>query len=280
VRARAALYAAAAIAVLSVMDAVIKGLAARFPTFEVTFFRYLVGSLVVIAVAAARRPGWPSREAVRANLYRAVLVVVTATSFFYGLGALPLAEALALSFLSPVFIAVFAVLALRERIDARIAAALGFGFCGMAVIVAGQPHGSFDGSLWGAAAILLSTVTYALSIVLLRARAQRDHAIAIVAIQNIAPAAMLAAPAAAVWVAPGASDWPALVAVGVLGVAGHLLMVAAYARAEAARLAPIEYTALVWAALLGYAFYAETPAPATFAGAGLIIAGALAVARR
>jgi S-adenosylmethionine uptake transporter len=57
-------------------------------------------------------------------------------------------------------------------------------------------------------------------------------------------------------------------------------MVAAYARAEAARLAPIEYTALVWAALLGYAFYAETPAPATFAGAGLIIAGALAVARR
>lgn len=279
-RARAALYAAAAIAVLSVMDAVIKGVAQRFPTFEVTFFRYLVGSLAIVAVAAARRPGWPSREALRANLYRAVLVVVTATSFFYALGALPLAEVLALSFLAPVFIAVFAVLALRERIDARVAAALAFGFAGMAVIVAGQPQGAFDGSLWGVAAVLLSTVTYALSMVLLRARAQRDDAVTIVAIQNLAPALMLAGPAAVVWVAPTASDWPALVAIGALGVAGHLLMVAAYARAEAARLAPIEYTALVWAALLGYAFYAETPTPATFAGAGLIIAGAFAVTRR
>jgi len=263
-----------------VMDAVIKAVAARFPTFEVTFLRYLFGSLVILVIAAVLRPGWPSWETVRANLYRAVLIVITATSFFYALGVLPLAQTLALSFLSPLFVALFAVLFLRERIDARILAALAFGFCGMVVIVAGQPPGSFDGSLWGVAAVLLSTVTYALSMVLLRARAQRDGAITIVAIQNLAPALVLAGPAAAMWVPPAAGDWPLLAAIGVLGVTGHLLMAHAYARAEAARLAPLEYTALIWAAILGYAFFAETPTVATLAGAGLIMIGALVVTRR
>jgi len=280
VRGRAAFEAAAAIAVLSVMDAVIKGVAARFPTFEVTFLRYLFGTFVIVLVAAVRRPGWPSWETVRANLYRAVLVVVTATSFFYALGVLPLAETLALSFLSPLFVALFAVVLLREKVDARILAALAFGFCGMVVIVAGQPAGSFDGSLWGVAAVLLSTVTYALSMVLLRARAQRDAGITIVAIQNVAPALMLAGPAAVVWVPPGIGDWPLLAVIGVLGVAGHLLMAHAYARAEAARLAPLEYTALIWAALLGYAFFGETPTLATVAGAALIMVGAIVVSRR
>ena len=279
-RALAAVQATGAIGVLSVMDAIIKGVVARYPVFEVTFFRYLFGSLVILAIATWLRPGRPSRETLRANLYRAVLVVITATSFFYGLGVLPLAEALALSFLSPVFMAVFAMLFLRERIDGRVLAALGFGFCGMVVIVAGQPAGSFDGSLWGVAAVLLSAVTYALSMVLLRARAQRDPAITIVAIQNVAPATILAGPAAAVFVPPIASDLAALALIGVLGVTGHLLMVRAYARAEAARLAPLEYTALIWAAGLGYVFFGETPGPATLAGAALIVAGALAATRR
>ena len=130
------------------------------------------------------------------------------------------------------------------------------------------------------AAVLLSTVTYALSMVLLRARAQRDAAITIVAIQNVAPALMLAGPAAVVWVPPGLGDWPLLAVIGVLGVAGHLLMAHAYARAEAARLAPLEYTALIWAALLGYAFFGEMPTIATLAGAALIMAGAIVVSRR
>ena len=102
-----ALRAAAGIAVLSIMDAVIKGMSAYYPTFQVAFLRFACGSLVVAGVVAVMRPGWPSRETVTANSLRSVIAVVTAVSFFYALGQLPLAETLVLSFLSPMFIALF-----------------------------------------------------------------------------------------------------------------------------------------------------------------------------
>src|SRR4051794_14142256 len=96
---------AAAIAVLSFMDAVIKGLSASYPTFQVAFLRFLCGSLIATAIACVSPPGWPSRETAAANGLRAVIALVTALTFFYALGQLPLAETLVLSFLAPMFIA-------------------------------------------------------------------------------------------------------------------------------------------------------------------------------
>jgi S-adenosylmethionine uptake transporter len=272
----------AGIAVLSIMDAVIKGLAARYPVLEITFARFACGSLVILLVVALARPGWPSRESLRANGLRAVLVVVTATSFFYALGTLPLAEALALSFLAPVFVALFAATLLKERIDRRVVGALASGFAGMAVIVGGKigAGGGFEGSLLGAGAALLAAVTYALSMVLLRARARHDPVVTIVAIQNLGPALLLAGPAAWVWIPPSWSDGALLGLVGVLGVTGHLLLSRAYAKAEAARLAPLEYTALVWAVVLGLVGFGEVPTVWTLGGAGMIVAGALIASRR
>jgi S-adenosylmethionine uptake transporter len=279
---RAPLEAVAGIAVLSLMDAVIKGLAARYPVLEITFARFACGSLVILLVAAIVRPGWPSAESLRANGLRAVLVVITATAFFYALGALPLAEALALSFLAPVFVALFAAALLKERIDRRVVGALASGFAGMAVIVGGKigAGGGFEGSLLGAGAALLAAVTYALSMVLLRARARHDPVVTIVAIQNLGPALLLAGPAAWVWAPPSWPDGALLGLVGVLGVTGHLLLSRAYAKAEAARLAPLEYTALVWAVGLGLVGFGEVPTLWTLGGAGMLVAGALIASRR
>ncbi|MFL5203250.1 MAG: EamA family transporter, partial [Microvirga sp.] len=123
-----ALRAAAGIAVLSIMDAVIKGMSVYYPTFQVAFLRFACGSLVVAGVVAVLKPGWPSRETVAANAIRSVIAVVTALSFFYALGQLPLAETLVLSFLSPMFIALFGMLMLKEKVDARIVGAIGIGF--------------------------------------------------------------------------------------------------------------------------------------------------------
>ncbi|MGY2053027.1 DMT family transporter [Methylobacterium sp. JK268] len=278
----AMLLAVAGIGLLSLMDATIKGLAARYSVPEIAFLRYAVGSAAMLAVLAWRRPGWPSAATWRANGLRAVLVVATALTFFTGLGRLPLAEALALSFLSPIFIALFAALLLRERVRPRVWAALLVGLAGVAVVAAGQVGGvGAGGDLWGIAAVLASALTYALSMVLLRARARHDPVVVIVAIQNLGPAAMLAAPAAWTWVPVAGSDWPVLVAVGLLGVAGHLVLSRAYAGAEAARLAVTEYSALLWAVALGYFAFGEVPGLATAAGAALVLAGsALAAGAR
>ncbi|KMO31639.1 DMT family transporter [Methylobacterium aquaticum] len=281
--ASAILLAALGIGLLSLMDATIKGLSDRYGVTGIAFARYVVGSLVMAGVLAVRRPGWPSAETWRSNGLRAVLVVVTAVCFFHGLSVLPLAEALALSFLSPVFIALFAALLLRERVRPPVWAGLVVGFAGVGIVVAGQvgtdaPRAA--GSAWGIAAILTSALTYALSMVLLRARARHDPVVTIVAIQNAGPAAMLAVPAAWTWVPVAAPDWALLVLVGLLGVAGHLVLSRAYAKAEASRLAAMEYTALLWAIGLGYVAFGEVPGMATLAGAGLILAGSALAARR
>jgi drug/metabolite transporter (DMT)-like permease len=272
--------ALAGLALLCAMDALIKGVAQRFPVFEVAFARYLFGSLLILGLAAVARPGWPSAETLRANGLRALLVVITATTFYYALARLPLAETIALSFLSPIFVALAANLVLGETIDRRIVSGLGAGFAGMLVIVAGQTGLSFGGSFSGVAAVLVSAVTYALSMVLLRARAQTDPVVTIVTIQNVAPAAILLVPALLVWQQPSPADWGVLALLGTLGVLGHLLMARAYAKAQAARLASLEYTALLWASLFGFAFFGEVPTPTTLAGAALIIGGAVMASRR
>jgi drug/metabolite transporter (DMT)-like permease len=276
----AVLRALLAIALLSIMDAVIKALAAHYATFEVAFLRFAGGTLISGMVAAVARPGWPSRQTAIANGWRGLLVVITATTFFYALGRLPLAETLALSFLAPIFIAVLGMLILRERVDRRVVGGLAAGFAGMAVIVWGHGRqGGADIPLDGALAALASAISYAFAMVLLRARARHDRTEIIVLFQNIGPALLLAAPAAWVWTAPRSEDLWLILLLGMLGTGGHLLMAQAFARAEAARLAPLEYTALIWAIALGYGLFGEIPTPTTLAGAALIVAGAFVTAR-
>lgn len=280
-RSGALLRAAGAIFVLSLMDAVIKHLAARYPVFQVTFLRFAFGLLVALGALAAARPGLPSRETVIANAGRAALAVVTATTFFFALSELPLAEALVLTFLSPLFVALFGALMLGERPDRRILAALVAGFAGVLVVASDQlGEGGPARSLAGVAAALVSAVCYAFGLVLLRARAQRDPMTYIVFFQNLGPALILAAPAYAVWRAPSSADLALFALIGLLGVGGHFLLTSAFARAAAARLAALEYTALIWAALLGYLFFAEIPTLGTAVGAVLIVAGAIVASRR
>lgn len=273
---QAALLTLTAEALLTLMDAIIKGLAARYPTFEIAFLRFAFGSLWSTLLLFVVRPGWPSKETVQAHLSRSILVVITASCFFFALGRLPLAETVALSFLSPVLMVVFGGFFLNERLDRSIVIALVAGVAGMLLIVGWRLGATTyqPGALAGVAAILVSTVTYALNIVVLRRRAQRDPALTIVWFQSTAPAVMLVIPAIAVWTPPDLADLATFAFVGGLGVAGHYLLAMAFARAEAARLAPLHYSTLVWGVLFGYLIFAEVPTAATLAGATLIAAGA------
>jgi drug/metabolite transporter (DMT)-like permease len=276
-----ALRAAAGIAVLSIMDAFIKGMSAHYPTFQVAFLRFACGSLVVAGVVAVLRPGWPNRETIAANAIRSVIAVVTALSFFYALGQLPLAETLVLSFLSPMFIALFGMLMLREKVDARIIGAIGIGFVGTLVVVLGQTGEADAARSWaGVAAALTSAVTYALSLVLLRQRAQRDKFLHIVIFQNFGPFILVAPFGLWAWQPLDYSHLTWFMLMGVLGVIGHVLMATAYAKAEAARLAPLEYTALIWAVLIGYGVFSEIPTWATLGGGILIVAAAMITSKR
>lgn len=279
---QAVLLGLGAEALLTLMDALIKGVSARYPTVEIAFLRFASGALWATVLIPFLRPGWPSRETIRSHLQRSILVVITASCFFFALGRLPLAETVALSFLSPVLMAIFGSLLLQEKIDRSIVMALLAGLAGMALIVGWRlGRTTYEpGALVGVAAVLLSAVTYALNIIVLRTRAQRDPALTIVWFQSAAPAVLLAVPAAIYGHQPSLADIGWFLVIGALGVAGHFLLANAFARAEAARLAPIHYTSLLWGTALGYFIFAEVPTATTIAGAVLIAGGAWLAQRR
>jgi S-adenosylmethionine uptake transporter len=274
---RAIFLAVVADALLTLMDALIKSMAAGYPVLEIAFLRFGWGTIWSSVLLAIMRPGWPSRETAIYNSTRSILVVVTATSFFFALGQLPLADAVALSFISPVFIALFGAIFLAEKIDGRILVALGAGLLGMVLIAGGKlGAGTYQAhALLGVAACLVSAVSYALALVLLRARATRDALPIIVWFQNLGPAILLAPGAALVWVSPAPRDVLVFAVIGLIGVTGHCLLASAFARAEAARLAPVQYTTLIWGAVFGYVFFGDFPPLATWLGAGLIILGTM-----
>lgn len=262
------------------MDAVIKAQMQQHPFLLALFMRFAMGAVCALVVVAALRPPVPTRASVIGNSARIPIVILTAGSFFYSVSVLPLAEALTLSFLAPVFVALLGALILKERLDGRILQALGFGLAGMLVMVWPRLQGGVTGAELGVAAALFSALSYAFNLILLRKIAVKEHPAIIVLFQNAGPALCLAWPAYFVLQPISGGDLLAYLGAGALGVAGHFSLTSAFARAPASRLAPIEYTALVWASLLGWFVFGEAPLWTTYAGALLIIAGAFAVSRR
>jgi S-adenosylmethionine uptake transporter len=134
--------------------------------------------------------------------------------------------------------------------------------------------------LIGAAAVLLSAVGYSLNLIMLRHRATRDPLAQIILFQNLGPALILALPAYWVWTPPSAADLAQFALLGTIGVVAHTMLAHAFARIEAARLAPITYVTLVWGVVFGFLFFAEIPGLATIAGAALIVLGTVVTQRR
>ena len=267
---------------LTLMDAMIKSLAPHYSAIEIAFLRYAFGMIGAVVYAFATRPGWPTGEATIYHGLRAVLIVFTATTFFFALGKLSLADAIAMSFISPALTAVLGVLLLSERLDWRLMIGLVGGFLGMLLIVGGKLGGAgLDrGMLLGAIAVLLSAIGYSLNVIMLRHRATRDPLAQIILFQNVGPALILALPALWVWSTPPVADLVQFAVLGTIGVIAHTMLAHAFARVEAARLAPVGYVTLVWGVLFGFLFFAEVPSLATLTGAALIVVGTLFAQRR
>lgn len=278
---RAILFAAMAEGILAFMDAVVKLQSARYAVLQLAFLRFAAGSVFAAIVFAANGPHWPSPDTIRFNALRSLVGVGAAVAFFTGLSLLPLAEAMAISFAAPLILAALGVLFLRERFSPRIGLALLAGFAGMLIIVGGQIGGQAytADTLRGALAVLASTVFFAVFLILLRMRASRDPLPTLLLFQNLGPALVLAIPAMFVWRTPGWQDSLQFALIGLLGVSGHTLMIKAFARAEATRLAPVHYIALVWGTLYGWLFFGNLPGVATLVGACLVAAAAF-VARK
>ncbi len=276
------MVATGAIMVFTTMDGVVKALPAELPTMQVVAMRFLFGIPLVLLAVWRSGAGWPSLSSWKANAPRGVLNVASTLLFFTALRRLPFAEALSLSYLAPLILAVLAALVLKERLRPAVLGAILLGLVGVGVIVwqSLARQEVIGGDLVGMAAAMGSAITYAVNNVMLRSQAKRDHPTAIVLIQHIVPTLLALPLALPAWHSPAPAIWPVFMLLACLGVGGHFLLTWAFGRAPAAVLAVVDYLALPYAALLGFAFFGEVPALTMWAGAGLIVAACLLVTRQ
>ncbi len=275
------LVATLGIALLTAMDGIAKHLSAEFATLQIVFARFAISGLCALGLVIVLRAGWPQRDRLGAHAVRAVLMVVTSSTFFYAIGRLPLAEVFAITFTGPIFVALFGALLLREPVTPPIWLAILGGFAGMLVIVGtGELGTGRSDELLAWAAAIASPITYALSIVLLRSQAQREPQTVIVLVQSLMVAGLALPFAIPAFRVPEGEALGWFLALGLLGTAGYLCLVSALSRLSAARFGVVDYTGLLWAALIGWALFDETPRLTLWFGAALIVSACLLILKK
>ncbi len=264
------------------MDAVVRALGAELTTFQIVFVRMYGAAIWLCAWIAITRADWPRPARFRRHLIRGAMLLVVATLFFYAASHLPLAVCTALAMTAPVYVTVLAAVIFKEPISLRGVIALGLGLLGSAAIVFGGKivvlNGASDLFAWGSAVI--APLVYASTLVVMKHHSKDEGAAAMSLGQSVV-AGTLALPLALFGAMPEITpslSWQ-IPLVGFLGAMGYLFFINGLQRLPVSVFAVLDYTALIWASLLGFIFYSELPGAQVWVGGALIITACVLTAQ-
>jgi drug/metabolite transporter (DMT)-like permease len=267
----------AGVAGFAVMDAIIKWLTADYPVPQVVALRSWFG-LPLLCLFALRGSGLESLRTRRplVHIGRYSLVLILSFSFFWGLSQMKLVDAIAISFAAPIFIAVFSVLLLKEPVGLHRWAAIGVGFCGVLVML--RPGvGVFQ---WASLVVLGSVLAYALLMITTRAFKSTESTAALMLYPQLGISLTGIVIAPLFWVTPNLGDLGLFALAGLFGSVGVMCLTHAFRLAPVATVTPFEYSALIWATLLGFLLWDELPDSYTLIGAGIVISSGLYIIYR
>lgn len=292
--ARGILYLCLGVFVFSLQDAIIKQVSGAYPLTQVVVIRSLV-AFPILFTLVQREVGWRALFGNQLGplVLRALIMFVSYSAYYMAFPALPLADAVALYFTVPLFVTALAGPFLGEHSGWRVWAAVLLGFAGVMVML--QPGtGLFEPA---ALLSLLSACMYGTSMLMARKLGATQPASVLSFFQNLGffvgaviTALVLRAlgiedaahPSLAflvrgwMWIPP--DDLMLIGASGVVAATGMMFLTGAYRNAQANRVAPFEYTGILWAPLWGFVFFHEIPRLTTVAGAAVIVlAGLLAL---
>lgn len=258
------------------MHGLVRYLSVDVPTFELVFFRNLFGFLCLLPWLI--RSGFVGFRSARLWVHglRGLLGIAGITSWFYGLSLLPLAEATALNFTATIFTTLGAALFLGETMYARRWLAVAVGFGGVLVML--RP--GIESISFGAIVVIVSALLWSGSLLVLKRLAGADSPVTIVGTLYVFLILFSIGPALYVWRTPDAITLVWLAVMGAVSAVSHLTLAKAFEAAEAGKLMPLDFTRLVWAALIGWLALAEIPDLWTWIGGTLIFLGSMLTSMR
>lgn len=252
-------------------DALGKWLTGNYSVGQLVFIRSLAALFVLFPLIWRAGPMSLFRLE-RSGLFwlRVFLTVVDSFSFYFAVSYLPLADVMTYWLAAPIYVAALSPLLLGEKVGWRRWSAIGIGFLG--VIIALEP----SRNMLSPAAIASLFGSLSFGLVMLTARSLRTTSgLTMIFWQSFGGviAGLVTLPFA--WSTPPAAHWPALLLLGLLAMVAHVFVNWAFKLADAATVAPLQYTQLLWAIFYGWLVFGDFPSFAKFIGAGLIIASGL-----
>jgi drug/metabolite transporter (DMT)-like permease len=278
------LFKLASALMFAVMSAFVRFAGETIPVGQVVFFRsaFAIVPVVVIYTLSRQLASAVHTKRPFGHVGRGTLGAAGMFLSFAALARLPLADVTVISFASPLITVALAALLLKERVRIYRWSAVTIGFLGVLVMLA--PHleasrigGHTPAETVGALLALTAAFCNAGAVIQTRRLVDTETTSSIVFYFSLVCALVSALTLPFDWKTPEPLVLAALISTGVLGGLGHLLLTESYRYAPASVVAPFDYTAILWAFLIGYAMFGEVPAPLVFIGAGIIIVTGLFV---
>jgi drug/metabolite transporter (DMT)-like permease len=269
--------------VFAAMAVLVRILGGRYPVGQVVFFRSAFAIVPVVIIYALRgeleaavRTGRPFR-----HLGRGLTALGSMFFNFSALARLPVVDATAISFIAPLITVAMSAVFLRERVRIYRWSAVVLGFAGVLVMLLPQidvarSAAAATGAIGAGFGIMAAFFTAA-STIQTRAMTVSETTSAIVLYFSLicAIGSLVTAPFG--WLMPRGVELSMLIATGICGGVGHILLTESYRLAPASLIAPFDYSSMLWTLLLGFLVLGELPTPLVFIGAAIIVAAGLLV---
>ncbi len=274
--ARAALLMLGSTFFFALMAIVIRLASATLPTYEIAFFRNFFGLLALLPLLRHSWPGVLKTQQLPRYLLRSAIGVVSMLCGFWAIGHLPLAQAISLSYSTPLFVTIAAAIFLHEQVRLRRWSAVIIGFIGVLIIV--QP-GSASFTL-GTLVALSAAVLSGIVAIQIKQLSRVDSADTIVLYTYLFWVPISLVPALFVWQWPQGIAWLWAIGAGVLGTGGQLLWTRALKLGDVSALTPISFMQLPIVATAGWLLFDEGISHWTAIGAAVIFAANAYIAHR
>ncbi|WP_414641505.1 DMT family transporter [Bradyrhizobium sp.] len=262
---------------LGMSDVTAKYLSATLPSIEIAWIRFLVFALIMSPAMLPRSPLYSLRsQRPGLQMLRGAALLGSSLFFISGLRFLPIAEASATGFVSPLFVTALSIVFLGESVGVRRWIATAVGLIGVLIIL--RPGtGAFHPAAFFP---IISALAWACTLVMTRMLSGREHALTTMTYSSITGACIMCALVPFVWVAPSWHDILFGIFIGIASTAGQWIVVLAFRYADASVLAPFSYTQLLWVSILGFVIFGELPDIWTVIGAVFIVGSGLYTAHR
>ena len=276
---RGAMWMLGSAVTFSVMTTLIKYLGDDYPAALQTFYRQAAGLVVLMPLILRHRGAAFATSKPGLLIFRSATGTVGMILSFYAFQKMPLADANALSFTRTLWLVPLAAFVIREQVGAlRIGAAV-VGFIGVLVMIRPGAGGQFNVGL-PAMAMLASAFLFAFTVTGMKVLT-RDHAPMVILVWSAVLGLVLASPGAVItWRVPNLQDFLLLCAMGAIATANQACYIKGMQLGDAAAMAPIDYTRLVFSAAAGFFLFAEVPSRWTWIGAAIVVAATLFITLR